>query len=491
MNQILRFALSFVIATLATLVSFSAEAQSDMNLLGPGDPGYDTLVQRLGEMRHDADAVRCVFYQCQSLRSHPRRTWRHANYYESCYQNHLKQKEQADYKPLMNPPTVSALLCSHKLETELPKYNKEVGERVFSRYERPKAAPAKVAPKPAVTQADLAELRAYASSSAAALAEKPPQVTYKPGTPEFEKQRYLQWAKAHPKAAAAAKANRTAQLNKAKKSSVSVRINCIPEYVSIVKIADNGDLTLFIHRGADIYQLHRCLPDHNFDPVKVVSENIAASTVPYYLEYADRPIRNNKLHFHKGRWHIKRSDWKKPGKEFFADFFKKHQGKSFGFALQGGQRLLLAAQPPPEAPTNAAPKTGSNTPAKHGLYQHFVPSEKQTRMASTYAAPPSAIQDVSMSDSASVYQPRRQRERAETRLASIDMSSRGSIDTSETKSAGGAYIRAGPRVTRASYILTQRYRRGGGADLNNTSNVRHDAQERLSHRRHHGPYAFG
>lgn len=272
-------------------------------------------------------------------------------------------------------------------------------------------------------------------------------------------------------------------------------IKCIPEHVSVVKIADNGDLELFIGAGADIYQLNRCLPKHDFDPKRVVSTNIAAATIPYYLEFADKPLYRNKLHFHKGRGRIKRSMWFLPGKEYYEAFFEDHEGKQFGFALQGGQKLKLALSEQPAAPSNdggSSAEAGPNEPANHGTDTMLDSGEKQYRYASSLPATLHLKTDLNKALSTSVREPRRQRERAPLMLASVVASQRGSSLQSENTPTGRAYIRAGPRVSRAMHIREERYRRNGGADCNSKiRTVSRDARVSLSHCRHYGPYAFG
>jgi hypothetical protein len=345
-----------------------------------------------------------------------------------------------------------------------------------------------------VTAADLDQLRQYGNTVAVAASNQPPTESpkdYEPGTPEYEANKSRVWAAKNPEAAKTY--NRPAQKVATSAGYSKMRINCIPEHVSIVKIADNGDLTLFIHKGADIYQLHRCLPNHDFDPVKVVNQNIAASTIPYYMEYSDRPIHRNKLHFHKGRWRLMRWQWKTSGKKFFADFFKEHKGKEFGFALQGGQKLMLAAKAGSTVPENKKVQNPTNAPAKHDSTGSFnLPSEIQNALASLTADFQAKKLVVRMSDSASVFEPCRQSERAELRLAINDLSRQDSNRQQGLMPSGQAIIRVGLRVARAMYIQKKRYRHRGGADINyKNDNVHYDAHELMSYRRHYGPYAFG
>ncbi|MDF1496477.1 MAG: hypothetical protein P1P90_00265 [Patescibacteria group bacterium] len=353
-------------------------------------------------------------------------------------------------------------------------------------------------PKPAASSGKKEEPKvpltdAEAAATIAALSASPPHSESVPiATPpkpyDFQQERYNQWRTAHPEVAA--KANKPAK-TAAPVGTSGVKINCIPANVSLVKLAENGDTTLFIHAGADITQLHRCFPNHDFDPVKVVNGNIAAATIPYYLEYADRPLNKNKLHFHQGRWRLKRSEWKISGEEFFREFFGEHKGKEFGFALQGGQRLVLSVKSESPAPTNATPESEPNKPAKHGGYKQVQPEEKQLRLASVdFANQPASEYEPAMAE------------------ASAELASSSEAELSKASGQNGSnysdamlsipptgqviLIRAGPRVTRESYIVKQRYRQKGGADLNLSENfVRHQAHKRLPYCEHYGQFAFG
>ncbi len=355
-------------------------------------------------------------------------------------------------------------------------------------------------PKVPLSEAEAEEAIAlvgsYAVATNSALSTPPqPPATSSPtaATPpkvyDFQAERYNQWRTAHP--GAVVKANKPAQQVTASAVISKVKINCIPEHVNVVRIADNGDLTLFIHAGADITALQRCLPNHDFDAVKVVSGNIAAATIPYYLEYADRPMNKNKLHFHQGRWHLKRSEWKTLGKEFFADFFRDNSGKDFGFALQGGQRLELSAKVESIAPNKAEPKAESNEPAKHGKYERVQPEEKQLRLASVdFANHPASEYEPTVAEMSA--QLVSSSEAVLPKASSQNGSNYSDVMLSIPPTGEAILIRAGPRVTRAMYISKTRHRRGDEADLNLQENfVRNQAQDRLPYREHYGQFAFG
>jgi len=358
-------------------------------------------------------------------------------------------------------------------------------------------------PKVHLSDAEATDMIARANALAAAtnsvLSATPPHPVSSPTPPkayDFQVERYNQWRTAHP---GAVTANNPAKVT-VPVNATGARIGCIPPNVSVVKIADNGDLALFIHAGADITALHRCLPNYDFDAVKVVSANIAAATIPYYLEHPDRPMYKNKFHFHQGRWRLKRSEWRASGKEFFADFFRENTGREFGFALQGGQRLELSAKAVAHEPSVAPPKTESNEPAKHGGYRRTPLNDEQSRVAGVgrTVSTDAWVEDANSSNLATSLQtlarvemPYGLKKRAECRLANL-ASDRDLLRKNRITSAGRAYIRAGPRDARVMYIKETRYRRGDGTDLNLQENfVRYDAQENLPFREHYGQYAFG
>ncbi|GEM_PF-1682580 len=118
-------------------------------------------------------------------------------------------------------------------------------------------------------------------------------------------------------------------------------MRCIPKNTELIQQDPDGDVYLFVLAGVDVEDLKRCFPKHGFDAHMTAHNNNASSIIPYYLEDATKPARGNNLRFHQGRWNIKKSQWKESGRVFYADWFKEHKDKKFGFALQAGQKIFL------------------------------------------------------------------------------------------------------------------------------------------------------
>ncbi len=477
MKQIKNRLFSLFSFLLIMLVSAYANADKDagtgnsgMRILGPGDYGYERYVHILETVRHDPDAVRCVFSVCQQLNNFAPSTWREGKYYERCLSDHSARKNGADYRPMQNPPTVQALLCSNDLGARLPTYNKEVGERVFNKYETPAPIQTAYPDDNRDAESALAELRelenAPAVSAPSALPAPAPKIARAPKKAKPDLSYLGDFAKTQPLAAAQVEA-RNAERRKS--------IRCIPKNTELVQLDPDGDVYLFVRPGADVADLKRCLPKHSFEANQVAHNNDAADIIPYYLEDETKPVRGKNLRFHEGRWNIKKPQWKEPGRTFYADWFKEHKDKKFGFALQAGQKIFLRIADTwvtnDSAETNPAP---SAEPAKPKQGYNQAPAE---------LAPEEIDQRVQY------------RLAENTATNELNRSFFVGINGTKTQnqSAGRAYTRAGPRVDRVMYISQERYRqKNGGADMNKNFDNVHllSQQEKLLCRGRYGAYAF-
>jgi hypothetical protein len=507
---------SFLLVLFVMLISVSANADkgagtgnSGMRMLGSGDPGYERYVQILESVRHDPDAMRCVFSMCQQLNNFAPSTWREGKYYEKCLSDHNVRKNRADYRPMQNPPTAQALLCSNDLGTRLPAYNKEVGERVFNRYETPAPVQTTYPDNNRDATDALAKLRELENApvaSASSVARVPtPKIARvsKKAKPDLS---YLgTFAKTQPKAAAQIEA-RNAERRRS--------MRCIPKNTELVRQDPDGDVYLFVRAGADVAELRRCFPKHGFDARMTAHNNNAAAIIPYYLEDENKPIRGKNLRFHQGRWNIKKSQWKESGRTFYADWFKEHQDKKFGFALQAGQKIFLRMADTwvTENPTETDSSADKNeTKSKQGYYQaptELVPEEidesLQYRLAENTAVNESnshIYDDASRTDFESASASHQHVNQVDNAVElvkqdpaiSATMSDAIFVQKKQNQSAGRAYIRAGPRVNRVMYITQERYRQNNdGADLNKIYDDVHLLAQRYKSlsKRHYGAYAF-
>lgn len=318
---------------------------------------------------------------------------------------------------------------------------------------------------------------------------EPRRKPYVHGESDIDAERYRQWRLRYPNVANKSR-NTPAYKSQGSTGHPDARINCVPEHVRIIKLHSNGDVELFIEKGADIYALQRCMPDHDWDAKRTISENIAAATIPYTLEFADKPMNRNKLRFNQDRWRIRRADWKKPGKQFFAAWLKKHEGKEIGFALQGGQRLKLLAKSGGESTDSV--KTKPVEAVKHGKTGYYRPSDDRQDHLNEYAKASQGMFHNSIAQCASAYEPCGRQMRIENKFARALPSENeiqptgkacGNSGTStyrgcyEIKPVGRAY-RAGVRSYKISHIQSDNVPRGL-------------PQTNLWHRGRYGPYAFG
>ncbi len=525
MKQIKNRLFSLFLFLLIMLVSAYANAEKDagtgnsgMRILGPGDYGYERYVQIIETVRHDPDAVRCVFLMCQQLNNFAPSTWREGKYYERCLSDHSARKNGADYRPMQNPPTVQALLCSNDLGARLPTYNKEVGERVFNKYETPAPIQTAYPDDNRDAESALAELRelenAPAVSAPSALPAPAPKIARAPKKAKPDLSYLGDFAKTQPLAAAQVEV-RNAERRKS--------IRCIPKNTELVQLDPDGDLYLFIRPGADVADLKRCLPKHSFEANQVAHNNDAADIIPYYMEDETKPVRGNNLRFHEGRWNIKKPQWKESGRTFYADWFKEHKDKKFGFALQAGQKIFLRMADTwvtnDEAETNPAPsaepakpKQGYNqapvelapeeidqrvqyrltgNTATNDLNSHFSADVSRTVFESTSASNQYVDHVDNVHNVYNVHNVRNVRNVYNESSRSFFVGIDGT--TTQNQSAGRAYIRAGPRVDRVMYISQERYRqKNGGADMNKNFDNVHllSQQEKLLCRGRYGAYAF-
>lgn len=342
--------------------------------------------------------------------------------------------------------------------------------------------PATEAPKPRRTAA--VHNAGHTRSSSAGNAACEPYVH---GKSSVDAERYRQWRLRYPEAAKAHDGNKPAYSRATHPGTQNARINCVPEHVRIVKVEDNGDAELFIGAGADIFRLQQCMPNHDWDAKRNIKENIAAATIPYTLEFADKPMNRNKLNFHQGRWRIKRADWKTMGAVFYADWLRENSGKEIGFALQGGQRLKLFAK----APTGTAPsKPNAVENTKHGTTTgYLVPHIHAPENPEMYA------EAVQVSKIRMIHGVRGLPAQPESRYAK----SAPTAERRENQPMARAEIGAVPRVDRGLYTrkkpTAQAFVRAGprsDRDLHLLDNVhRVSAHDKMWHRGHYGPFAFG
>ncbi len=307
---------------------------------------------------------------------------------------------------------------------------------------------------------------------------------YVHGKSSVDAERYRQWRLRYPEVASRANGgNKPAYSPATHPGTENARINCVPEHVRIVKVEKTGDVEMFIEAGADIYQIQQCLPNHDWDAKRTIRGNRAAATIPYTLEFADRPMNQNKLNFHQGRWRIKRADWKTMGTVFYADWLRENEGKEIGFALQGGQKLKLFAK----ASTGTAPtKPNAVENTKHGTTGYLVPHIHAPENPEMYAE---------ASKIRTIHGVRKLSVQPETRYAK----SVPTADRHENQPMARAQIGAAPRVDRGSYIeiapAARAYLRAGprvDRELHILDNVpRVSAHDKMWHRGHYGPFAFG
>ncbi|MBD3281392.1 hypothetical protein GF391_01470 [Candidatus Uhrbacteria bacterium] len=315
-----------------------------------------------------------------------------------------------------------------------------------------------------------------------------PSEPYVHGKSDIDAERYRQWRLRYPEVAGKSYNKPAYKSSSAGKSNA--RINCVPEHVSIAKVYDNGDAELFIGKGADIYALQRCMPNHDWDAERTIKANIAAATIPYYMEFANKPMNRNKLHFNQDRWRLKRADWKKPGGQFFADWLKKHEGKEIGFALQGGQRLKLLAKSGDES-TDSKPVEA----VKHGKTGYYRPSDSKSQLGK-YAKASQGVAHHSIARCASAHEPCARRVRAGNKFARAVPSS---LSENEIRPTGRACGNSGASTYRGCIYEIKPAGRAdrAGKRSNKISHLESDnvprdmPQTNLWHRGRHGPYAFG
>lgn len=492
-------------------------SDSEMRVLGPGDPGYERYVQILDEVRHDPQGVRCVVSQCATLMSWatPKKI-RNGHFYARCLHEHRLNVKEPDYAPLKNPPGVGDLLCKTNLRESVSGLNPEIGSRAFTRYLRLQPTPQ--SPKLDKKEAEraLEELRRadveagrLAPATRSQGANKPPAKRANSVTTPKSNRGFVR----NPKIAELLVSDPETMQRVIDKYAERRKgaIRCIPRNTELVQLDEDGDVYLFVRQGADVADLKRCFPKHGFDARMTAHNNDAAVIILYYLVDENKPARGNNLVFHEGRWNIKKPQWSESGRTFYADWFAQNKDKKFGFALQAGQKIFLRMADTwgfeTEEESDTATDANKAKP-KHGYnsVNEEIDESRQYRLAENCAGKQQifhfSVYDrksrVNASSSNKAVScgaeiPNDADFAGQVKKAIVAVSEVYIPQITEIQSAGRAYIRAGPRVNRVMYISQERYRqKNGGADLNkNIDNVHLlSQQEKLLCRERYGAYAF-